>query len=429
MGDEEPDVAASQSQSSTKRPLESSPTSQSSQTTQKKTRGDEFFSSGSIIIEDDSNMNELLRQFKIMSSSMATFRNSVIREIKAIGTRVGNIEAKILVMAPPTNLEGDLQLIKDEISKLADKVTSTTKSPASNEDTENSPMEETSSPAGSSADNQVTWKNQLNKRKLAYYKYLKNTEHHAIYVGWQNQEPRFIPVRFLPTFINNEPLAEYEARRKQSEAELACFMEILSVRAASAKEELEKIDSEVLQRIHDAEISEAEKNNLIKKWQDEVKIEEGKSTELWSPKKEGIMGTVDRQTNNNKVIIVDQKLYSAVTSNGPKNNTGRLDPQEKRTFADVASNNSSSGESSTNNQDEGNWTPVFNNKRNRSRQNHQPPERTQQRQVTPGTRSQRRVTSDLQVSFKPQQHSGLNNNSGRGTSGFQPRRPPYRRKP
>ena len=99
--------------------------------------------------------------------------------------------------------------------------------------------------------------------------------------------------------------------------------------------------------------SEAEKNNLIKKWQDEVKIEEGKSTELWSPKKEGIMGTVDRQTNNNKVIIVDQKLYSAVTSNGPKNNTGRLDPQEKRTFADVASNNSSSGESSTNNQDEG----------------------------------------------------------------------------
>ena len=68
-------------------------------------------------------------------------------------------------------MEGDLQLIKDEISKLTDKVTSTPKSPASNEDTEGSPIEETSVPAGSSADNQVTWKNHLNKRKLAYYKF------------------------------------------------------------------------------------------------------------------------------------------------------------------------------------------------------------------------------------------------------------------
>lgn len=442
MGDEgiSEEISTSQKQPNNKRPLSNSPSSVLSQTPVKKTRGgksDEFFSSGSLIIEDDDNMKDLVKQVKLMSSSMRIMKNTLMKEIKALSTRVENIESGLLVISPPIHLEEDIRTIKQDVSNMSNKLDNFIANPPP--DTPAPPMDVENTPPNDSTGgaDKVSWKNQLNKRKLMFYKYIKNCEHHAIYVDWQNQQPPFTPARFLPSFINNEPQAEYDARKKQSDAELACFMEILSCRASSAKEEMDKIDGEVMQRIHDANVSEAEKTSLIEAWTADIKKEEERSKDLWKPKKEGIMGTVERQANRNIIINVGQKVYVSTPTPNTTSNS-RSDSSGKKTFAAAAASGSRNTQQDPVDHDQdGEWETVTS---HRNRRNRRPndTEKTQPRNVTPGlevTFNNNRGRNFNQSSGKGRHsnfqnsENNVNHSSGRGRhSGFQPRRPPYRRK-
>ena len=383
-------------------------------------------------LEDDADIKELSKQMTKIINSMSTFRTTVVKELKNITLKVDKIEAELLAKAPPTNIEGDLKALKEEVFKIGDNISKII-TPSSTQSHQPATLIQ---PNAAAPTNTLDLQDKLTQRKHLYYKYIKNTEHQAIYVGWAEQEFPFVPARFLPKYINNEPQEEYLARKQQKAGELSCFLQILTCRANSAKEQMDKVDGEVAQLISDAAMDDEEKNNQRDEWLAVVQMEEEKSNNIWLPKKEGIMGLSTRQDNSEKVVIVNDRSYAAVAARGTGNKP-RADSNARRgdnqlnpeaapwTTANKRNRASHSEYQPVNRRNTNSGSNLYNHQYqyNRNAGNTHQPNRGGE------YRNQYRSTADTtNQSTHGGQYPNQHNGRGGRSSGFQPRGPPYRRR-
>lgn len=315
------------------------------------------------VLLDDSvpvipDVNSLIKLITKMSKDVKEMKSLVNKEIPALKTslaqataELGEIKAKIETVAPPINLENNLSRLTEKVDQVSLKVNQVSVSQNSN-DIEKK-LEEI-----------VDVEQKLKQRKMKFYDYYSYSERHAIYSSWEQLEPPFIMSKYLPGLIENEPAEEYEARRRKTENNRLCDMELLSLRAQRAKSALDNIDAEIAQAISDYNGEEEVKVSLSERWRKMVEAEEEKSKKLWEKTAKNLLDTPKRETDTNRIVVEDGRTYASVLKKS-KSNSKKKDESVEEMQID----NTDTGESSE-------WTKATA-KNSRSHSNKPPVKKTQ----------------------------------------------------
>ena len=315
------------------------------------------------VLLDDSvpvipDVNSLIKLITKMSKDVKEMKSLVNKEIPALKTslaqataELGEIKAKIETVAPPINLENNLSRLTEKVDQVSLKVNQVSVSQNS-KDIENK-LEEI-----------VDVEQKLKQRKMKFYDYHSYSERHAIYSSREQLEHPFIMSKYLPGLIENEPAEEYEARRRKTENNRLCDMELLSLRAQRAKSALDNIDAEIAQAISDFNGEEEVKVSLSERWRKMVEAEEEKSKKLWEKTAKNLLDTPKRETDTNRIVVEDGRTYASVLKKS-KSNSKKKDESVEEMQID----NTDTGESSE-------WTKATA-KNSRSHSNKPPVKKTQ----------------------------------------------------
>ena len=342
-----------------------------------------------LVLEDDTDIKELSSLIMEMNANFLTFQaevksdlSNIVSKVTIIETKINQVEAQVAVTVPPIGINDEVREIKEELHDVTKKIDLLTKH------AESAPTKHQEKSYTTSGIRKLNLQPFLQKRKIAYFKALKNSEHNAIYQTWQTQEQKFTPARFLPKVVENELEEEYDARKKLKQAEYDCFMNILSMRAKRAQKEVEDTEAEVAQLIADADIPPEEKDAIKVEWVDAVLVEEEKSAKIWNKKKEGILGLPEREEKRKVTTTINDKLYSTYAE-VTKKNTGDDNYNHYEEGRDAHSTHPSYARydssdhtrhnyGTSNHASENSWQVYRHNKRNRYNGNHQTQNRENQ---------------------------------------------------
>lgn len=260
--------------------------------------------------EDDStpvtvDVNAIMKLLTKMSRDVKDLKSLINKEIPTIKSELEGIKSKISIVAPPINLENNLSALAEKVDQVSQKV---------NHATLNHPMVDISTKVEEVFDVQQ----KLNKRKMKFYDYLSYSERYSIYSSWEQLEPPFIMSKYLPGLIENEPPEEYDARRRKTENNRICDMELLSLRAQRAKSSLDSIDEEVAKAISDYQADDELKLRISNHWDKLVKEEEDKSRKIWEKTAKNLLDTPKREAETNRIVESNGKTYASVLKNSKK---------------------------------------------------------------------------------------------------------------
>lgn len=308
-----------------------------SQPVTKRNRSESEGGLSSAATEEDSQLKLIIKMLSKIQRDQTALKGSVNKELQTIKANIQQvkdevveIKAKVNSVAPPINLENELNQLSQRVNLVSEKLgegTSVVKgSPGIRLD---SVIENVDS--------------LLNKRKMRFYDHTAYTERHTIYSSWEAMEPPFTMAKYLPAIIENEPPEEYQSRKRRSDNDRKCDMELLVLRAERAKADCEKLDGEVAQRISDWNGEPAVKRQLTDEWIKLTTAEEQKSHRIWDKTAKNLRDTPQRQQETSKILERDGRSYAAVAkkaiakdSEGPTNRGARQQQNQ-----DPAANNSS----------------------------------------------------------------------------------------
>ena len=255
----------------------------------------------------------------------------------------------------------------------------------------------------------------LNERKVHYYTFLHNNDRYNLYTGWAEQNPPFLPSKFIPVEISGEPEEEYLTRLKLKKMELECYLERLKFRAESAKQKYEEIDSLVVLQIYENKNDEDVIKKTIDWWNKRIKEEETLSKNIWEKKKANIEKVPENQRNSG-IIVAKDILYADVVRQGED-----VDLEEEPKYQVVRNrkdrrNNKNNNYRQSNNRS--NYNPSYNRKSfsqpNRdSRYNNNNGNRFRQ-QNPPNSRQQDNNSNNNGQRNGQPQNRDVNQSSGRG---------------
>ena len=121
------------------------------------------------------------------------------------------------------------------------------------------------------------WGNRFHRRRKHYKKHHSNKEKAAIINEFVNKDEAFVTRKHRPKFAKTEE--EYKIKEQMSLTSMATERDVLRMYAESNKENYEKVDSEVYNIICKHQ-NEAEKDKLLKQWEEEIKRSEEKGRKL-----------------------------------------------------------------------------------------------------------------------------------------------------
>ena len=131
------------------------------------------------------------------------------------------------------------------------------------------------------------WRNILTKRKIEYWKYLRNSKLANIYNQWLEGEPITIPKKFQPKPVRGESEFQKELKVKLATDQMKCEIELLKVHAKNHKQQFDSIDQQVAHKIEEKFPSNQEAVTiLVSKWQSLCKTEEELSEDIWKKKED-----------------------------------------------------------------------------------------------------------------------------------------------
>ena len=277
--------------------------------------------------EEESDFQAIMKLLTKIQKDQTSFKSTMNKEFTAIkadiqkvNAVVVEIKAKVVSVAPPTNLEGELQTLTQRVTQLAEG---------------SSAVKASSSVRLDSVIENVD--SLLNKRKMKFYDHTAYSERHAIYSQWEAMTPPFVMAKYLPTLIENEPEEEYESRKKKADNVRVCEMELLALRIQRTKTEMEKVDDEVAQRISDCDVEAPVKRQLTDEWIKLTTAEESKSKKIWEKTAKNLRETPQRQQDTSKILDIDGKTYAAAVKKPPKvkdtdssKTSGATNPQQNQ---------------------------------------------------------------------------------------------------
>ena len=257
-------------------------------------------------------VSSVMKLLTKMSKDVKDLKSLVNKEIPNIKSSLQKanqelieMKSKLAAVPPPINLEQNLTTLAEKVEEVSLKV---------NQVTVNQPQVDVESEIA----NIFNVEQKLKQRKMKFYDFHSYSERHAIYSSWEQLDPPYIMSKYLPGYIDNEPAEEYEARRRKSENNRICDMEILSLRAQRAKSTLDALDEEIAKSIYDSQADDEIKRRITDYWNKLVKAEEEKSRKLWEKTAKNLIDTPKREADTNRIVVTNGKTYASVLKNSNK---------------------------------------------------------------------------------------------------------------
>lgn len=117
-----------------------------------------------------------------------------------------------------------------------------------------------------------------------YWNHLKNDGLHNLYNDWLEQNPPYLPKKYLPKPIRGEPENEERLRFNNAINEMKTNREILASRATRFKTKTEIADNEMEEFIRSKCSSTILQDLVIEIWKEDCSKEESKSRTIWEEK-------------------------------------------------------------------------------------------------------------------------------------------------
>ena len=232
------------------------------------------------------------------------FKSELKDEIKGVKEEVRLLRVEMLKSKDPEEENKRFEEVVEKMEEISKKI----EKPVSVEDPSRKQL-------SSTTNLKEDLLKKLNQRKTFYYTYLHNMDRHKLYSGWAEQNPPYLPSKFIPVEINGEPEEEYLTRLKLKKVELECYLDRLKFRADTAKEKYEEIDNLVVVQIYENNKDEDVIKKHVDWWNKRIKEEETLSQNIWEKKKTQIEKVPENQRNSG-VIVSKDILYADVVRSG-----------------------------------------------------------------------------------------------------------------
>ncbi len=129
------------------------------------------------------------------------------------------------------------------------------------------------------------WKDRLNKRKTAFWDYLKNEKQADIYYDWSENKPVILPEKLIPKLPEGESQQEHQSRINESLSKFKALHERMIHKSRDYYHKMEGYDQEML--AYFAKHCNNDKpltSKLSKMWFNECEAQEKVSQERWKNK-------------------------------------------------------------------------------------------------------------------------------------------------
>ena len=256
--------------------------------------------SGSISVINLEQVDVIEKLYKEFRS----FKSELSNEIKGVKEEVRLLRVEMLKSNDPEEENKKLDEVVEKMEAISKKI----EKPVSVEDSSRKQL-------SSTTNLKEDLLKKLNQRKTFYYTFLHNMDRYKMYSGWAEQNPPYLPSKFIPVEINGEPEEEYLTRLKLKKVELECYLDRLKFRADSAKQKYEEIDNLVVVEIYDNNKDEDVIKKHVDWWNKRIKEEETLSKNIWEKKKAQIEKVPENQRNSG-VIVSKDILYADVVRSG-----------------------------------------------------------------------------------------------------------------
>ena len=172
------------------------------------------------------------------------------------------------------------------------------------------------------------WRNILTKRKIEYWKYLRNSELANIYNQWLEGDPVTIPKKFQlkPVRVGSE--FQKELKVKLATDQMKCEIELQKVHAKNHKQQFDSIDQQIAHKIEEKFPSNQDAVALlVSKWQSLCKMEEELSEEIWNKEEDWyIKQEIDSTLTNDSENLNDSNGANNDYSNSSVSTNHRQNP-------------------------------------------------------------------------------------------------------
>lgn len=127
----------------------------------------------------------------------------------------------------------------------------------------------------------VRWKDSLNKRKKAYWHYYQNKMKANLYKTWSRISPEYLPLKYRPQIINNEPHIQSKHRLEQARANYHADIDKMLQYSDQHQKQVQEIDHQMSEFIRNKTSTEPQLKILHNWWNDDITMNESISHEIW----------------------------------------------------------------------------------------------------------------------------------------------------
>lgn len=131
------------------------------------------------------------------------------------------------------------------------------------------------------------WQKLLGKRKIRYFKHLRNKKLASTYEKELEKPTPLMPRKFQPTKLDNEPESEFNIRQQRALNDFKLEIELLKTREKRFEKEYKTLDENMITIIENNYTGDS-CNQLKELWDKECRKEESKSNEIYARKEEFI---------------------------------------------------------------------------------------------------------------------------------------------
>lgn len=165
----------------------------------------------------------------------------------------------------------------------------------------------------------LPWNEHLKLRKKAYWNYIKNAKKANLYTDWANNYPEFLPLKYRPKYISNEPL---ECKKSRIDtAKYAYKNDIAAMKNYSEVHQLRfrKIDDDMRLLISESCSTDNQLDKLTEFWGSETKSLEIISIKQWQRNEDFLRKKKHEEEKVGETNLTKSAKLSPKTQNNSNN--------------------------------------------------------------------------------------------------------------
>ena len=159
--------------------------------------------------------------------------------------------------------------------------------------------------------NSLLWNDTLNKRKQAYWNFVKNQKKSDLYNIWRTETPNYLPLKYRPKRIENEITEYTQSRITEAKLKYNNEISIMKAYATHHQQKYNDLDHSMTKIINSLTPYDDERHKLIEMWDNDIRKQEDHSNQVWF-KKEKFLKDKKHEDQQNGDSLMSQLSWNEI---------------------------------------------------------------------------------------------------------------------